>query len=129
MQTVYYNDYFSCPLGLECTLAQHLWDSVFNLFGIHWVMPRTVCDLLMCWPGVLGKNMHAVIWRTIPHCLLWCVWREQNLRTFEGLEMAIPDIQLNFFRMLFDWIHVLGVFSFSSFQDVIDLCSSYSLQT
>ena len=91
------------------------------------MMPRTVSELLWCWPGVLGKSRQAVIWRTIPHCLLWCVWREWNLRTFEGLEMALPDLLLIFFRMLFDWLHVLGVFSFSSFQDFIDCCSSYSL--
>jgi hypothetical protein len=41
--------------------------------------------------------------------------------------MAPPDLQLLFFRMLFDWIHVIGVFSFSSFQDFIDFCSSHSL--
>jgi hypothetical protein len=70
-----------------------------------------------CWSGALGKNRLAVIWRMIPHCLTWCLWRERNLWTFEGLEMNPPELKLLFFRMLFDWTHVLGVFSFSSFQD------------
>ena len=86
-------------------------------------MPRTVRDLLACWPGALGKNRQAVIWRTIPHCPLWCVWRERNLRTFEGLEMATPDLQLLFFRMLFEWIHVIGVFSFGSFSNKLNYLS------
>ena len=41
--------------------------------------------------------------------------------------MAPPDLQFLFFRMLFDWIQATGSFSFSSFQDFIDSCSSYSL--
>jgi hypothetical protein len=83
--------------------------------------------LIACWSGALGKNRQAVIWRTIPHCIMWCIWRERNLRTFEGLEMDPPELQLLFFRMLFDWIQVSSIFSFSSFQDFIDLCSSHSL--
>jgi hypothetical protein len=52
---------------LHCYLANHLWDVVLSLFGIHWVMPRTVSELLWCWLGALGKSQQAVIWRTIPH--------------------------------------------------------------
>uniref|UniRef100_A0A2N9G274 Phospholipid/glycerol acyltransferase domain-containing protein n=1 Tax=Fagus sylvatica TaxID=28930 RepID=A0A2N9G274_FAGSY len=81
---------------------------------------RTVRDLIACWPGALGKNRQAVIWRTIPHCLLWCIWRERNLRTFEGLEMATPDLQLLFFRMLFDWIHGHNIVLMSNHQTEAD---------
>ena len=99
----------------------------YDLFGVHWVLPRTVQDLIDCWPGALGRLRHAVIWRVIPHCLMWCLWRERNLRTFEGKETAPPYLQFLFFRMLFDWIQVIGVFSCSSFQDFIDSFSSYTL--
>jgi hypothetical protein len=114
-------------LLLHCSMAKQLWDSILNLFGLNWVMPRTVREMTACWSGALGKHRLAVIWRMIPHCLTWCLWRERNLRTFEGLEMNFPDLKLLFFRILFDWIHVLGIFSFSSFQDFLDTCSSHSL--
>jgi hypothetical protein len=114
-------------LLLHYSMAKQLWDSILTLFGLTWVMPRTVHEMTARWSGALGKHRLAVIWRLIPHCLTWCLWREHNLRTFEGLEMNFSYLKLLFFRMLFDWIHVLGVFLFFSFQDFLDTCSSHSL--
>ena len=114
-------------LFLHCSMAKQLWDTILLLFGAPWVMPRTVQDLITCSPGALGHRRHAEIWRVFPHCLMWCLWRECNLRTFEGKEMTSPDLQDLFYRLLFDWVQVIDVFSFSSFQDFIDSCSSYSL--
>jgi hypothetical protein len=64
-------------LFLHCSMARDLWDMVFSLFGIQWVMPRRVVDLLACWQGRLGQHRNCVIWRAIPHCLMWCLWRER----------------------------------------------------
>jgi hypothetical protein len=108
-------------------MAKQLWDSILIMFGVHLVMPRTVRDLINCWPGALGCCRHAEIWKIVPHCLMWCIWRERNLWTFEGKEVSSPDLQYLFYRLLFDWIQVIGAFPFSSFQDFIDSCSSYSL--
>ena len=36
-------------LLLHCTLAHVLWSFVFTAFGIHWVTPRRVVDLLLGW--------------------------------------------------------------------------------
>ena len=41
-------------LFLHCKVANELWDLVLSLFGMHWVMPRRVVDLLACWQGGLG---------------------------------------------------------------------------
>ncbi len=41
-------------------------------------MPRGVMDLLKCWKAGFGRTRNLVIWEAVPHCLLWCVWREQN---------------------------------------------------
>uniref|UniRef100_A0A2N9GXM3 Reverse transcriptase domain-containing protein n=1 Tax=Fagus sylvatica TaxID=28930 RepID=A0A2N9GXM3_FAGSY len=65
---------------------------------LHW----EVQDLIACWPGALGCSRHAVIWRAIPHCLMWCIWQERNLWSFERREMTSPDLKSPFFRMLFD---------------------------
>jgi hypothetical protein len=35
-------------LFLHCKVARELWNSVFNLFGMAWVMPRKVVELLLC---------------------------------------------------------------------------------
>ena len=35
-------------LLLYCSIAFKLWSMVFALFGIYWVMPKTVVELLAC---------------------------------------------------------------------------------
>ena len=43
-------------LLLFCSYACNLWTFVFSLFGISWVMPKQVVDLLVCWNrGVGGR--------------------------------------------------------------------------
>ena len=34
---------------LHFPIARELWGMVFTLFGILWVMPRMLNDLLACW--------------------------------------------------------------------------------
>jgi hypothetical protein len=63
-------------LFLHCSMAADLWSLVFGLFGVQWVMPRSVLDLFSCWLGQLGRHDHALVWKMIPHCVLWCLWRE-----------------------------------------------------
>jgi hypothetical protein len=36
-------------LLLHCESAQFLWNAFFSRFGLAWVMPRRVVDLLHCW--------------------------------------------------------------------------------
>jgi hypothetical protein len=38
-------------LLLHCKVAKDLWSSLFNLFGVEWVMPRRVREWLMSWGG------------------------------------------------------------------------------
>ena len=47
-------------LFLHYTIAQGLWFMVFSLFGIHWVIPRRVMDLLACWQGRLGRHRNRL---------------------------------------------------------------------
>ena len=93
-------------------MAWELWDMVCSLFGVHWVMPARVLDLLSCWQGSLGRHQNCFIWRAVPHCVMWCLWRERNARTFEGCERNIFDLKLLLLRTLFDWMLATGLFSF-----------------
>lgn len=35
-------------LLLHCLIARDFWDLVFSMFGVAWVMPRGVLELLAC---------------------------------------------------------------------------------
>ena len=56
-------------LLLFCLIAHSLWMYMLWLFGIKWVMPSSVVDLLFCWYHWLGKHS-SDIWDLVPSCLM-----------------------------------------------------------
>ena len=77
-------------LFLHCSLAYDLWSFVFSLFGVHWVMPRKVLDLLSCWQGSFRREQNLEIWAVIPHCLMGACGGKEipgSLRT--GIEVFL----------------------------------------
>jgi hypothetical protein len=72
-----------------------------------------VVELLACWKGHLGRYQYLVIWWLVPHCLMWCLKRERNARSFEGCERTIPALKLLFFHTLYKWVVSLSMFSVS----------------
>jgi hypothetical protein len=56
---------------------------IFSVFGVWWVMPCHVLELLTCWSSVFKRYKSAAIWDLIPHCVMWVIWRERNARSFE----------------------------------------------
>ena len=74
---------------LHQVVAQEMWSMLFGLFGISWVMPRSVLGLLDCWQGNFGRHRNLRVWRVVPHCLMWCLWQERNGCSFEDCEQSI----------------------------------------
>ena len=74
-------------LLLHCGKSHRLWSLVFRSFGISWVLPRSVVDTLFGWWNWPGKYSSS-IWNLAPLCLMWCLWRERNWRTFEDMESS-----------------------------------------
>lgn len=56
--------------------AFNLWSFVLSLFGISWVMPKPVVELLAGWHGGIERHRLASIWGVIPRCIMWNIWRE-----------------------------------------------------
>ncbi len=43
-------------LLLHCPYARELWNMIFGLFGVSWVMTRSALDLQECWQGSYGRH-------------------------------------------------------------------------
>ena len=71
-----------------------MWTMFFGLFGISLVMPRSVLGLLECSHGKFDMHQNLGVWRAVPHCLMWCLWREVKntmvivLRIVRGLLLS-----------------------------------------
>ena len=74
-------------LLLHCEMAYRLWSFVFITFGLSWVILRSIPDLLFGWWNWLGKHS-SQIWNLVSLCILWCIWKERNRRTFEDLDSS-----------------------------------------
>ena len=53
-------------LLLHCHVARELWNMVFSLFGVHWVMLCHAVDLLASWLYKCSRRKSLVIWSMIP---------------------------------------------------------------
>ena len=86
-------------LLLHCKLTRELRSSLIQLFGVAWVMSRWIRDLLVSRRGQLGQCMVLELWRLDPLCLLLCIWRKKNTRSFEGREMAMLELKKMLFQI------------------------------
>jgi hypothetical protein len=59
----------------------------------------------------------------IPHCLMWCIWRERNDRSFEECERSVLNLKMLFLKTLAEWVSVLGCFLCSDFIEFLDFFS------
>ena len=100
-------------LLLHCRKAYRLWCFVFRIFGISWVPSCKVSDFLFSWWNWLGKHS-SYIWNLVPLCLMWCIWKERNRRTFEDLDRSKDQLLALFFGSLFDWARAWGLTSSDS---------------
>jgi hypothetical protein len=109
-------------LLIHCPVVSRLWSWILGAFGISWVLPQTVAELLFSWWNGLGRHSSDV-WNLAPLCLMWCTWKEQNSRTFE--DVSSTDIQLRdgFISSLFEWSKVSGYATSLTVSDFISALS------
>jgi len=58
-------------LLLHCDVARVVWSSFYSLFGVEWVMPSSVLDLLSGWGTLLGRGPVNRIWKQVLLYVLW----------------------------------------------------------
>ncbi len=68
----------------------------------------------------MGMRWSKEVWGAAPACSIWCIWRERNQHTFEGVE--ISSVQLKFFLLLqtlFDWCSKSAALSLNYFTEFL----------
>jgi hypothetical protein len=94
------NGEFVDHLLLYCEVAYAIWNIFLVHFELSWVMPRRVVDLFACW-WTVGSTRSAAVWKIVPPCLLWCLWREMNDMNFEDRERTMKELESFFFYTLY----------------------------
>jgi hypothetical protein len=89
-------------LLIHCGVANALWNAILSRLGLNWVMPSSVKELMACWCSG-GRTRSAVVWKMIPLCIMWCIWRERNARCFEDSARSFEEIVHYFLFTLYTW--------------------------
>ena len=97
-------------LFLHCPVTHSLWAFMLQAFGIHWVMPGSLADLLSSWHQWLGKH-NSEIWNLVLGCLMWIMWLGRNRRSFEDKEKMLEELKILCQRNLLKWSHCWGLLS------------------
>jgi hypothetical protein len=66
---------------------------------------------------LLGRGPVNRIWKQIPLCVLWGLWRKRNSRLFEDVKVLVGALCRNVLNMLYLWVlaHSPGSMSFANF--------------
>jgi hypothetical protein len=88
-------------LLLHCEIVNALWSAIFCRVGLSLVMPRRVVDLFACWRGLSGNPQSAAMWKMVSSCLLCCLWREINDRSFEDHKRTVMELNSFFSKPIY----------------------------
>ena len=93
-------------LFLLCNKASLLWNMIFSLFDVQWVMHFTVRGNLLGWNDAFVGKRRVKAWRAAPLCLLWTLWKERKGRAFNGVEQVDQTIKFSFLYNFVNWARV-----------------------
>ncbi|RVW75874.1 Transposon TX1 uncharacterized 149 kDa protein [Vitis vinifera] len=91
---------------LHCTVVKTIWEITLVIFGVQWVFPESVIEVLHSWRGSFVGKKRKKIWNSIPLCIFWTVWKEKNRIVFRGGSLDIQKFKNSFVCNLWGWAKV-----------------------
>ncbi|RVW12625.1 putative ribonuclease H protein [Vitis vinifera] len=83
-------------LLLHCSKTRALWELLFSLFGVSWVMPCSVRETLLGWQTSSVGKKHRKVWRAAPLHIFWTVWKARNRLAFKDDVISIQRLKYSF---------------------------------
>ena len=88
---------------LHCPVVSHLWALFLSLVGLSWVFPKTVKETLLSWKGSFIGKKRKNMWKYVPPCIFWTVWKERNHITFRDGIIDVQKLKHSFVYNLWSW--------------------------
>ena len=92
---------------------------VLSSFGVVWVFPNSVKNLLLEWKIKGLEKKRSVVWKMAPIYLFWCIWGERNRRVFQEEEKLDTSLKNLFLRSLLEWSQQFMDVDYLSFMNVL----------
>lgn len=88
---------------LHFSKANMLWQLVFSLSWVVWVLHTCVHATLLGWHNYsIGKKRRKA-WNVAPLCLFWTICKERNKRAFENVELLDQELKFTFPCNFLEW--------------------------
>ena len=88
---------------LHYTRTRVLWHLLFSLFGVVWVLPSSIREVLLGWHGSFVGKKRKKTWRAAPLYRFWTIWKERNSKTFDNEGQSIQGLKSSFSCNLGAW--------------------------
>ena len=73
-------------LFLHCRRVWKIWSACLKWWGVCWVAPKSIYEVLMWWRDVRSSKLAGIVWKLIPLAVLWTVWRWRNGLIFNNVQ-------------------------------------------
>ena len=83
-------------LFLHCAKTRVLWNLLFSLFGVSWILSCSVKETLLGWHGLFVDKGRKKAWQAAPLCIFWTMWKKGNLIVFDNEELSIQRLKNSF---------------------------------
>jgi len=111
-------------LFLHCPVATALWKMFISIAGISWILPQSVKEVVGSWSLREVDSPIKKTWQMIPSCIFWCIWKERNLRCFDGISTPISSLKSFCLISLFHWSNLSPV---NDILPLLDFISSLNM--
>ena len=96
----------SVHILLHCPKARILWQLIFALFGVQWVMHPSVRGFLLSWGGFPVGRKRKKASKAAPLCFFWSIWRERKRRAFQNCECSNHSLKSSFLYQFCNWVRL-----------------------
>ena len=83
-------------LLLHCSKTRVLWDLLFTLFGVSWVLSSSVRETLLNWHDSFVGKKRKKVWRAAPLHIFWTIWKARNRLAFKDDMLSIQQLKYSF---------------------------------
>ena len=94
-------------LFIHCPKVWCMWTAIFYWSGGGWVCPFLVKDLLRGWLHLPMRKKDAKLWRALPLCLFWAIWKERNRVVFDDEAFSKSRLKSCFLFSFSSWASLM----------------------
>ncbi|XP_077232171.1 uncharacterized protein LOC143867003 [Tasmannia lanceolata] len=94
-------------------VARSVWSGILSRFGISWVFPSTLTELVVGWEVAPWKKKGMVLWNVSLLAVLWVLWKERNSWVFESIAKSPYFLFIKAMALVISLVKTLPLFRFT----------------